>query len=99
MGFTITSNQILWICGFIASLWGVYKIVVEIRKPSEDLKEKVESHEEKLNKDKQRLDDIEQSNKLILNSMLVIINHEITGNGIENMKKARDELQEYLINK
>ena len=79
--------------------WGVYKIVVEIRKPSEDLKQKVESHEEKLNKDKQRLDDIEQSNKLILNSMLVIINHEITGNGIENMKKARDELQEYLINK
>ena len=99
MGFTITSNQILCICGFIASLWGVYKIVVEIRKPSEDLKQKVESHEEKLNKDKQRLDDIEQSNKLILNSMLVIINHEITGNGIENMKKARDELQEYLINK
>ena len=99
MGFTITSNQILWICGFIASLWGVYKIAVEIRKPSEDLKQKVESHEEKLNKDKQRLDDIEQSNKLILNSMLVIINHEITGNGIENMKKARDELQEYLINK
>ena len=73
--------------------------MVEIRKPSEDLKQKVESHEEKLNKDKQRLDDIEQSNKLILNSMLVIINHEITGNGIENMKKARDELQEYLINK
>ena len=99
MGFTITSNQIIWICRFIASLWGVYKIVVEIRKPSEDLKQKVESHEEKLNKDKQRLDDIEQSNKLILNSMLVIINHEITGNGIENMKKARDELQEYLINK
>lgn len=99
MGFTITSNQILWICGFIAGLWGIYKIIVEIRKPSEDLKQKVESHEEKLNKDKQRLDDIDQSNKLILNSMLVIINHEITGNGIENMKKARDELQEYLINK
>ena len=99
MGFTITSNQIIWICGFIASLWGVHKIAVAIRKPSEDSKQKVESHEEKLNKDKQRLDDIEQSNKLILNSMLVIINHEITGNGIENMKKARDELQEYLINK
>lgn len=99
MGFTITSNQILWVCGFVGAIWGVYKIIIELKKPSDDLKQKVESHEEKLTKDKQRLDDIEQSNKLILNSMLVIINHEITGNGIENMKKARDELQEYLINK
>lgn len=99
MGFTITSNQILWVCGFVASVWGLYKIILEIKKPSDDLKEKVESHDLKLTNDDQRLNYIEQSNKLILNSMLVIINHEITGNGIENMKKARDELQEYLINK
>ena len=29
----------------------------------------------------------------ILQCLLVIINHEITGNGIENLKRARDDLQ------
>ena len=33
MEFTITSQQILWICGFIASVWGVVKIIKEIVVP------------------------------------------------------------------
>jgi len=99
MEFTITSEQILGFCGLVASLWGVYKIVKEIKKPSDDLKAKVEHHEELLNNDNERLKEIEQSNKMILNCMFVLINHDLTGNGIDKMKEARDELQEYLINK
>jgi len=99
MDFTITSEQILWLCGFIAAIYGVYKIVKEIKKPSEDLKAKVDSHEEKLNNDNERLKAVEESNKMILQCLLVIINHDITGNCIDKMKEARDELQEFLINK
>lgn len=99
MHFTITSEQILGFCGLIASIWGVIKIIREIKKPSEDLKTKVDHHDELLNNDNERLKDIEQSNKLILNCMFVLINHDLTGNGIDKMKEARDELQEYLINK
>ena len=36
---------------------------------------------------------------MILQCLLIIINHEITGNGIETMKEARDNLQNYLVNK
>lgn len=32
MNFVITSQQIVWICGFIASIWGVVKIVKELKK-------------------------------------------------------------------
>lgn len=32
MDFVITSQQIVWICGFIASIWGVVKIVKELKK-------------------------------------------------------------------
>ncbi len=99
MNFTITSEQILGFCGFVAAIWGVVKIVKEIKKPSDDLKAKVERHEELLMNDNERLKDIELSNKMILNCMFVIINHDLTGNGIDKMKEARDELQEYLINK
>lgn len=99
MEFVITSGQILGFCGFIASLYGVYKIIKEFKKPSEDLKAKVEQHDEQLNSDSDRLKTVEDSNKMILQCLLVIINHDITGNGIDKMKEARDELQEFLINK
>ena len=99
MHFTVTSEQILSFCGFVAAIWGVYKIFKEAKKPNDDLKAKVEQHDELLKNDNERLKEIEQSNKMILNCMFVLINHDLTGNGIDKMKEARDELQEYLINK
>lgn len=60
MEFTITSQQILWICGFIASVYGVYKIVKELKKPSDDLKAKVQRHDELLHKDNERLNSLEK---------------------------------------
>lgn len=99
MDFTITSNQILAFCALLTAIWGVWKIVKEIKKPNDDLKEKVTEHDMLLDNDDKRLASIEESNKMTLQCLLVIINHEITGNGIEKMKAARDELQEYLINK
>lgn len=99
MEFAITSTQIIGFCALMTALWGVWKIVKELKKPSEDLKETVAKHDKLLNSDNERLKDIEDSNKMMLQCLLVIINHDITGNGIEKMKEARDELQEFLINK
>lgn len=64
MEFTITSQQILWICGIITSVWGVVKIVKEIKKPSNDLKETVNRHSQLLNNDNERLKAIEVFVKL-----------------------------------
>ena len=99
MNFTITSAQILAFCAFLTTLWGVWKIVKEIKKPNDDLKNTVARHDKILDNDDKRLKEIENSNRMILQCLLVIINHDITGNGIEKMKTARDELQEYLINR
>ena len=97
--FSITSSQILWFLGFIASAWTAWKIVKEIKKPGDDLRSDVDRHEELLRRDNERMQEVEKSNKMILQCLLVIINHDITGNGIDKMKAARDELQEYLINR
>ena len=99
MGFTVTSEEVIYICSFIAAVWGIWKIVKEIRKPNDDLKAEVSKHTRLLDNDNKRLKEYEESNRMILQCLLVIINHEITGNGIENLKRARDDLQEYLINK
>lgn len=60
MNFTITSHQIVWICGFIASVWGVVKIIKELKKPSDDLKAKIQRHDELLHKDNERLNSLEK---------------------------------------
>lgn len=97
--FTISSASVLLICSLITALWGVYKIVKEIKKPSKDLQQTVDKHSKLLDSDNVRLKEVEESNKMILQCLLVIINHDITGNGIENLKTTRDKLQQYLIEK
>ena len=99
MGFTITSDQIIWFCTIVGGIWGIWKIIKELRKPNEDLRLTVKKHSELLDNDNRRLKNSEETNRKILQCWLVIINHEITGNGIDTMKETRDELQEYLINR
>lgn len=60
MNFTITSQQIVWVCGFIASIWGVVKIIKELKKPSDDLKAMVKRHDELLHRDNERLNSLEK---------------------------------------
>lgn len=97
MGFTITSDQIMWFCTIVGGIWGIWKIIKELRKPSEDMKIAVRKHAELLDKDNKRMKHYEDTNQMILKCLLVIINHEITGNGIEKMKETRDKLQEFLV--
>ena len=99
MEFTITSEQLLGLCAFVTAVWGVWKTTKEESKPSADLKKEVDEHSRLLESDNKRLKEVEESNRLILQSLLVIVNHEISGNGIDGMKKTRDELQEYLVNR
>lgn len=99
MEFSITSGQILAFCGFVTALYGVWKIVKEMKKPGDDLKETVEKHSQILDKDNRRLEEVEESNQMILKCLYAILNHEITGNNVDKLTARRDELQEYLIDR
>ena len=56
---TIDLEHVLWLFGFIASAWGVVKIIKEVKKPNDDLKETVRKHEEWLVRDNERIKSIE----------------------------------------
>lgn len=96
---TITANHVLIFCSIVTGVFGVWKIIKELRKPKEDLKAKVEEHEQYLKNNHSRLKEVEASNKMILQCLLIIINHDISGNGIDKLKETRDDLNDYLINK
>ncbi len=63
MEFVISSQQILTICTLIASIWGVVKIVQEIKKPNDDLKNLIKKHDELLRSDNERLKRLEETSQ------------------------------------
>ena len=58
-----------------------------------------EKYEERFSRDLARINGIEDSNKIMLKSLLAIMDHEIDGNHIEKLKAARDDLQNYMLSK
>lgn len=137
--FIISSEQIIYVITFCGVVWGaIYgfiKFINGIKKPNEEMRDTIERHTELLEKDNERLTNIEKTNrellshiqndvysrlsehdsmireqsesiknnesanKMILRSLIVIMNHEVTGNGQDKLKEAMDELNRYLVEK
>lgn len=53
----------------------------------------------KLDRDKKRIDSLEEGNKAICRGVLALLSHSINGNSIEKLTAARDGLTNYLIDK
>ena len=60
MNFVITSEQIAWCLTFIGLAWATVKIIKDLKKPSDDLKETVKRHTELLHRDNERLNSLEK---------------------------------------
>lgn len=63
------------------------------------LEDKSEKYDEFFRKDKERLDAIEEGNRVTQKAILALLSHGIDGNDVESMKKAKEELQQFLIDK
>ena len=96
---TITWELILGVAGGIAVLFNAIKIIGNCVSPITDIKKKVEKHDVLLDNDHKRLTSIEQTNKMICKSLVALLDHEITGNGIDKLKTTKAEMQNYLIEK
>lgn len=81
------------------TVWMGIKNVREARKPQNDLRAKVEAHDVMLARDKARLDDLEQSSRLMLRAISQLIEHEVTGNHNDQLRKVQEDINTYLINR
>lgn len=95
----VTWELILAIAGGIVVIYNAIKALMNAANPITSIKKKVEKHDELLNNDNERLNSIENSNKMLCKSMLALLEHEITGNGIDKLKTTKSELQNFLIEK
>lgn len=96
---TVTLGVILVVCGMLVTLWQAIKAVKEMTRPAKDLVSRVDQMEGHLANDKERLDDQEEAQKLLLRGLLVLIKHETTGNQTSDLKLLESDISTYLINK
>lgn len=54
-------------------------------------------HESFFANDKKRLEAIEEGNRVTQKAILALLSHGIDGNDVDAMRSAKNELQEYLI--
>ena len=103
MTFTLTQlwQIFLAMCGSLITIAGAGAIIIGLinkaKKPDTERDEALKRHAELLDNDNRRLKELEESNNIIMQSMLAIMSHAIDGNHTEDLKQARDDLQKYLI--
>lgn len=103
MTFTITQliQIFLTICGAIITIGGAAAIITKIidkqKKPDKDRDEIIKKHTEMLDNDNRRLKKLEEDDRLILESLLALMSHELDGNHTDQLRKVHDKLKEHLV--
>lgn len=107
---TLTFEQVIGAAAIILLMIGIYNTVMSALKthreekrrreqPVNNLEEKVNDHDERLDRDHKRLNDLEESNRIIMRALMAMLSHEINGNSDEKLKASFDEIQQFLIEK
>lgn len=99
MTFTLTQlfQLFLAICGAIITVGGAWAVILKIKTPEKVREEMLKKHSEMLDNDNKRLKELEESNKILMQSMLALMAHELDGNHADQLRKAKNDLEEYLI--
>ena len=63
-----------------------------------DLEDRVKKVEEKLESDKKQIAVIREGNHVLTKGMFALLEHGINGNNIDQMRDAKHDVEEYLIN-
>lgn len=98
-------KTLLAICGGITCILGCAVAISKLFTPFKNLKTKVDEHEEKITEGFDKMDEmsdaitqVAEADKVVCKVLLEMLDHEITGNHIERLKKVRGELETFIIN-
>lgn len=103
---TFTINE-LWqmflaMCGAIATIAGagiiIYKIYKAAKQPDNERDKALKEHQKKLDNCNQRLNSVEDGQAVMMEAVLAIMNHLIDGGHKEDLQKATNKVNSYLIN-
>ena len=73
------------------------KRIDSIERDLTELRERLDDHDQYFRNDLRRFERIETGNRIMQRCMLALLAHGIDGNDIDSMRKAKQDLQDYLI--
>ncbi|WP_246019615.1 CTP synthase [Bacilliculturomica massiliensis] len=92
-------QTILAICGGISIVGGAGAVIYKVIRPAADVNKRVRILEQKADNDYRHLNELGEADRAICRALLALLDHAVTGNGIDNLKRCRTDLQQYLIDK
>lgn len=95
----IAFGVFLGACAAVTALGSAWSTIQKFRKPAVDGDKKLEAHDRMLDNDNRRINELEESNRLILRGQMQLITHELDGNHIDKLREVRDAMEQYLIDK
>lgn len=92
---------LLAICGAISVIGGAINLLLNWRKESTITKhdKALKDHEIRIRKLEDDSKEQDEFIKVLCNSVLALVSHEINGNSIDKLQNAQKELQDFLVNK
>ena len=94
---------VLALLGAYTTIMGAVKTYREEKQrkdaPVTTMEEQVRRHDEQLQREHDRVDDLEGSNRIIMRALMALLSHEINGNSDDRLRASFDEIQQYLINR
>ena len=77
----------------------VIKTIKEWSKPGMSEREWKQNVDSTLTDNSERIESLEEGNRIICKALLAIMSHEINGNSIDKLQKAYDDMNDYLVDK
>lgn len=107
---TFTVSGFLWACGALCTIAAavavLYKAANKAAEPEkiqnsrlDALEKTVGKFETYFDRDKKRLDSLDEGNRVTQQALLALMSHAINGNDVEKLTRAKDDLESYLINR
>ena len=90
---------VLALMAFVVLLGNVVKTAKEWGKPAVSEREWRKGVDDALTDNAERIETLEEGNKVIITALIAMLSHEINGNSIDKLRSALDELNQYLIDK
>ena len=89
----------LALMALIVLIGNVIKTVATWKKPHDDMQQWKQDVETKLTDDSDRLEALENGNRVICRGILAMLSHEINGNSNDKLIASQTEITNYLIDK
>lgn len=101
---------ILALAGAISAIGGAVKMIVDgvkaVKAPNKNQDNRLDAAEKDikdirviLDKDKKRLDNLDDGNRVTQRALIALLGHGLDGNNQKQMQAAKEELESYLINR